>query len=139
MSLPECPICLKHRGQGPLVGPVIYQDNLLYVAHRATGSPGYAFIETQRHVSYLDELTDAEAEAVGRTASRLAFGLRAELDVEFVHSMVAGMAVAHFHQHVFVRHRGTPERYAWWEQWPDAPQGDVSTLAARLQSYLTGP
>ena len=136
MADEDCLICRKHRGEGPLVGPRIYQDALLFVAHRAVGSLGYVFVETQRHVSSLDELTDAEAEAVGRLTTRLARGLRAELEVEHVHSMVAGLAVAHFHQHVFVRHAGTPSSYAWCEPWPDAPRGDTRLLADRLAAHL---
>jgi ATP adenylyltransferase len=132
----ECLICQKHRGKGPLVGPLVYQDALLFVAHRAVGSLGYLFIETQRHVSGLDELTDTEAEAVGRTTTKLARGLRSELAIEHVHSMVAGLGVAHFHQHVFVRHVGTPSSYGWCEPWPDAPQGDIRDLAGRLAGYL---
>lgn len=139
MNPPDCPICLKHRGQGPLVGPVIYADELVHVAHRATGSLGYVLVETQRHVGYLDELTDAEAGAVGRVTSRVAAGLRAELDAEFVHTFVAGLSVPHFHQHLFVRHRGTPSHYAWHEQWADAPRGDVASLAERMTAYLTPP
>ena len=118
------------------MGPTIYEDDLIHVAHRATGSLGYVFVDTQRHVPYLDQLTDAEAEAVGRTAARLARGLRAELDVEFVHTFVAGLAVPHFHQHVFVRHVGTPTEYEWWHQWPDAPHGDIAALARRLAPHL---
>lgn len=132
----QCPICQKHRGEGPLVGPIIWEDDLVFVAHRATGSLGYVFVESQRHAPYLDDLSDAEAEAVGRVTARLAGGLRAELDVDFVHTAVLGMGVAHFHQHVFVRHSSTPELVAWWQEWPDAPQGDNEALAKRLRSYL---
>ncbi len=132
----SCVICQKHRGEGPLVGPLIYQDALISVAHRAAGSLGYVFVETQRHVPSLYQLTDAEAEAVGRTTARLARGLYSELEVEHVHSMVAGLGVAHFHQHVFVRHAGTPSGYQWWEQWPAAPRGDIERLAYRLGGYL---
>jgi hypothetical protein len=52
------------------------------VSHRATGPMGYLFIETRRHIPSLDQLTEKEASAVGRARSRLARGLRAELEVE---------------------------------------------------------
>jgi ATP adenylyltransferase len=133
---PQCPICQKHQGEGPLVGPVIWEDDLVFAAHRATGPLGYVFVESQRHAPYLDDLSDAEAEAVGRVTARLAGGLRAELDIDFVHTAVLGMGLAHFHQHVFVRHANTPERYAWWQEWPDAPHGDNEALAKRLRRYL---
>lgn len=135
----DCPICAKHRGAGPLVGPVIYADDLVFVAHRATGALGYVFVETRRHAPHLDSLTDAEAEAVGRVTSRLARGLRAELGVDFVHTAVAGLGVPHFHQHVFVRHLGTPKDHPWWPEWPSGPRGDVEALAVRLRSYLERP
>jgi ATP adenylyltransferase len=134
----NCPICEKHRGKGPLVGPVIYQDDLVFVAHRAGGSLGYVFVESQRHAPHLDDLTDAEAAAIGRMTTRLARGLRAELDIESVHTFVAGTAVPHFHSHVYVRHVGTPQHYAWWEQWPAAPRGDLQALADRLGRYVDG-
>ena len=108
----------------------------MLVAHRATGSLGYAFVESRRHAPYMDDLTDAEAEVVGRVTTRLARGLRSELNIASVHSFVAGIGVAHFHQHVFVRHIGSPEQYAWWQQWPDAPQGDIKALANRLGGYI---
>ena len=131
-----CPVCEKHAGRGPLVGPVVHQDVLLHVAHRADGSLGHVFVETRRHVAHLDQLSDAEAEAVGRTVVRLARALRAELDVEHVHTFVAGLAVAHFHQHVLVRHVGTPAGHPWSEPWPGAPRGDVDALVVRLRRRL---
>lgn len=136
MDTSECAICAKHRGVGPLVGPVIYNDELVSAAHRPVVPAGYVFIETRRHVGYVDELTDDEAAAVGRLRTRLTRGLRAELDVEFVHTLVSGRGVAHFHEHVFVRHTGTPAELDWWQPWPDAPPGDIDDLARRLSGYL---
>ena len=137
MADEDCTICRKHRGEGPLVGSLVYQDDLLFVTHRAVGSLGYVFVETQRHVTSLDELTDPEAEALGRLTAQLARGLRSELEIDHVHSMVAGLGVAHFHQHVFVRHAGTPSSYGWSDPWPGAPEGDISDFAGRLSTYLS--
>lgn len=134
---PRCPICQKQAGHGPLVGPVVHQDELVHVAHRADGALGYLFVETRRHVAQLDELTDAEAAAVGRVTTHLARALRAELDVEHVHTFVAGLAVPHFHQHVFVRHPGTPDAHPWWQPWPGAPRGDAAELTSRLRRHLS--
>ncbi|HET8684819.1 MAG TPA: histidine triad (HIT) protein [Micromonosporaceae bacterium] len=141
-----CPICAKHRGEGPLVGPVIWRDELLVVTHRRVGEDGtvilgYLFVETLRHVAYLDGLTDDEAGAVGRAVRRAARGLRAELAPEFVFSAVIGTGVPHFHQHVFPRYPDTPEEYDWAAsaQWPGAPHGgpaELADLCARLRSYL---
>ena len=131
-----CLICRKQRGEGPLVGPVVHEDDLISVSHRAVGALGYLFVESRRHVPYLDGLTDAEAEAFGRTTTRLARALRAELDVAFVHVLVTGHSVAHVHQHVVVQHAGTPADLPWWQEWSGAPQGDVPDLARRLGRHL---
>lgn len=132
-----CLICAKHRGSGPLVGPVVWSSDLVVVSHRPVGMLGRVFVETRRHVATLDSLTVAEAEAVARAVRLAAVGLRAELDPEFVFSAVVGRQVAHFHQHVFVRHRGTPEALAWHEDWPDAPAGDAGTLCTKLRAHFT--
>jgi len=146
LAVPDCPICAKHRGEGPLVGPLVWQDEHLAIYHRPLGDDGtaflgYLFVETRRHVPYLDELTDAEAEAIGRAVPRAARGLRAELGAEYVFSAIVGTGVAHFHQHVFVRHPGTPAEYGWMtaDDWPEAPRGqlaDIVDLCDRLRPYL---
>jgi ATP adenylyltransferase len=133
-----CPLCAKQRGEGPLVCPVILCDDLVLVTHRATGSLGYVFIETIRHVGYVHQLTDAEAAAVGRMRTRVAAALTAELPVDHVFAMVLGRGVAHFHEHVFVRHVGTPTDLPWGEPWSDAPTGDIDALVGRLAARLVG-
>ena len=130
----ECLICAKHRGSGPLAGPMVFEDDLVVVSHEPGEVLGHLFVETRRHVATLDLLTVAEAEAVARAVRLVAVGLRAELDPEYVFSAVVGRAVAHFHQHVFVRHRGTPDDLAWHEDWPEAPTGDAADLCARLRA-----
>jgi ATP adenylyltransferase len=142
----SCPICMKHRGEGPLVGPQVWEDEHLIISHRPPGTDGtvflgYLFVETRRHVPYLDELTEAEAAAIGRAVWRAARGLRSELPAEFVFSAIVGTGVAHFHQHLFVRYPGTPAEYGWMtsHEWPDAPRGrpaEVADLCARLQTYF---
>ena len=57
---------------------------------------------------YLADLTDRGAEAIGRVVRRATVALRTELAPDFVFTMVVGMGIAHFHQHLFVRHAGTP-------------------------------
>ncbi len=134
---PDCVLCAKQRGEGPLVCPVIFADDLVVVTHRASGALGYVFIETNRHVAYVHQLTDAEAAAVGQVRSRVAAALAAELDVEYVFSMVVGTGVAHFHEHVFVRHVGTPPDLPWDKPWLDAPTGDIDALVTRLSGHLS--
>lgn len=144
---PDCRICAKHRGEGPLAGPQVWADEHLLVTHRPVGGDGttvlgYLYVDSRRHVPYLDDLGDAETVAIARTVKRAARGLRTELGADFVFSAIIGMGIPHFHQHLFVRHAGTPARYDWMagDQWPDAPRGstaDVVDLCLRLRPYLT--
>jgi len=36
----DCPICAKHRGHGPLVGPKVWEDEVLLLSHRPVGADG---------------------------------------------------------------------------------------------------
>jgi ATP adenylyltransferase len=142
----SCDLCRKHRGEGPLAAPEVWRDPYVVVSHLAPGADGrvylgYLFVESRRHAAYLDDLTDDEAAAVGRAARRAAAALRAVLDVEHIFSAIVGRGIPHFHQHVFPRYRGTPERYGWLasDEWPDAPRGDLAAVAAlceRLRANL---
>ena len=129
-------------------GPLIWQDDLVLVFHRPPGPDGrvflgHLFVETRRHAPHLDELTDAEARTVGWAAARGARALRHLLDPEAVFSAVVGVGVPHFHQHVFARHRGTPDELSWMagNEWTGAPHGDASELsglAERVRQMFLG-
>ena len=148
LSNENCPICAKHRGEGPLLGGLlVWEDEHVLVFHRppdVTGRVflGYLFIESRRHVPHLDQLTDAEAATVGRAAARAAAALRSELDAEHVFAAIVGRGVAHFHQHVFARHRGTPDELGWMasDEWDGAPHGgptELAELAVRLRPHFS--
>ncbi|MEU7784746.1 HIT domain-containing protein [Amycolatopsis sp. NPDC049159] len=140
--MPEpCPICAKHRGNGPLTSLEVWSDDLVVVSHGAEpGFFGYLFVETRRHVACLDALTGPEALAVGRAAWLAARALRAELDAESLHSAVTGRTVPHFHQHVFVRHRGTPPEAGWMDvALPSAPHDERVDLCGRLRPHFDRP
>ncbi|WP_238412988.1 HIT family protein [Saccharothrix deserti] len=128
---------------------MVWRNDLLVVSHRpvddtGTGVPGHLFVETRRHVVSLDGLEPDEVGAVAEAAWRAGRALRAELDPQFVFSAVVGRAVAHFHQHVFVRHAGTPDDVGWMDGhlWAGAPRmtsDDIRQLCGRLQRHFPGP
>ncbi len=142
----DCPICAAQDGRGPLAAPEVWSDELVVVRHAALRDDrvvlGHLVVESRRHVAHLDGLSDAEAGAVGRAARRAAVALRAELDISSVHAAVINQRIAHFHQHVYVRHRGTPEDLPWFraDEWAGAPHGDATTTAGfctRLRPWFT--
>jgi ATP adenylyltransferase len=53
-----------------------------------------------------------------------------------VQALVSGRDVAHFHEHVFVRHTGTPGDVEWWQAWSGAPRGDIPEFANRLRTRM---
>lgn len=127
----------------------MWRNDLLVVSHRPVdgtgiGFPGYVFVETRRHVPSLDELEPGEVGAIAQAVWWVARALRAEIDPQYVFSLVAGRSVAHFHQHVFVRHVGTPDDVGWtdghlWAGAPRVTSDDIQQLCGRLQRHFPGP
>jgi ATP adenylyltransferase len=140
----ECVICLKHRGEGPLTGQFIARIDGFRVYHAKTDdeglSPlGWVFIESERHVAYIWDLTDDEAASLGRLRTRLAGALRNELNAEVIITLVIGMGVAHFHEHLLPRLRDAPSELPWHqsdEALPKAGPDEVAALADRLRRSL---
>lgn len=131
-----CPLCEKHRGVGELVGPVLWGDEQVVVSHRPlsreTGSvvAGYLFVETRDHVARWQDLDARQAAAVARASWTACRILADRFDSEHVFTAIVGLGVAHVHQHVFVRHPGTPATVPWHdpESWDDAPLLDARGL-----------
>jgi histidine triad (HIT) family protein len=139
----ECQVCEKHRGEGPLVGELLYEDATVLAYHAPVdlvrGYLGYCFVETRRHARGLADLSDAETQAVAATVSRVARALEVE-GAENVYSFVFNH-IPHHHVHVVARYPGTPREYQGTriDEWPDAPRGDaaeVAALSARLRAAL---
>jgi len=142
----DCFVCRKHRGEEPVPGGAIYEDDLVYASHKAPPPDGRAylgwcFVEPCRHASGLADLTDAEAQAIGWLVARLSRALKAELNAEHVYAFVIGDRVPHLHVHLIPRHPGAPREY-WGvrvDEWPEAPQGneaEIAALVARLRAWL---
>lgn len=140
----ECHICLKHRGDGPLTGQLIARLDDFWVYHARTDddglSPlGWLLIETDRHVPYIWGLTEGEAAGLGWLRTRLANALRVQLGAEFVITLVIGMGIAHFHEHLIPRMPGTSAAKPWHDSGdalPKATTKEVEALAKRLRETL---
>lgn len=141
-----CFICDKHALGDAAEGGVLYQDKLVYVGHLHTMNVpavyrGYLMVETRRHVSGLGELTDEEAEAVGRLVNRASRALRKGLGADHIFAFVYGTGVPHLHVHLAPRYPGTPREY-WGpriREWPDAPKVDsdgMRSLVTELRPYM---
>jgi histidine triad (HIT) family protein len=143
----ECFVCDKHRLGARAEGGVLYEDRLVYVGHVHTISGPTAYrgqlvVEPKRHVPGLGDLNDAEAEAVGRTCSRIARLLQDVEGAEHVYMWVLGDDVPHLHVHLVPRFPNTPPEY-WGPRllrWPEGPRVDpeaMGTLISNLRDHLS--
>ena len=150
----DCFVCRKHRDRGTLLpgGPVA-ADDLVLVSHVVTPDVlgrdgttaylGHLFVEPRRHAPGLADLSDAEAESIGRHAARASRALREVAGAEHVYAAVIGDGVPHLHVHLMPRYPGTPREY-WWtrlDEWPQARRGgaaEIQALVNQLRACLAG-
>jgi histidine triad (HIT) family protein len=143
----SCLVCRKHRGEIQVPGGAIYRDELVFLSHSLISAKeeahylGHLFVEPQRHVAELADLTDREAETIGLWTKRVAAALIHVLGMEHVYAFVIGDGVPHVHIHVIGRYPGAPREY-WGpkvDEWPGAPKGDsadIGRTAGRVRTYL---
>lgn len=140
-----CAVCAKHRGLGELAGPILWADEHAVVSHRpaapGTGGAiaGYLFVESRRHVARWQDLDAVQVSAIARVSWTAAQVLAERFATDQVFSAVVGMRVPHFHQHVFVRHPGTPSTVPWhdpgsWDRCPRLGAEELDLLAAWLRA-----
>lgn len=123
-------------------GGFLWDDDLVVAFHIPPldddrGQPylGHLLVTTRRHVDHLGDLSDEEAERVGRVASRLARALREQHDAARVYSAVIGAALPHFHLHLLPRYPETPPEVRWNEvdEWEGARRGGIHEIAAFVE------
>ena len=132
-----CLVCAKHRGETPLAGGIIFENEWISISHAQMFGEekdhylGHLFVETKRHVGEFADLTDEEAQQIGLWVKRLSQALLGTLDMEHVYSFLIVDGVPHVHMHVIGRYRGAPREY-WGprvDDWPEAPRGGAGEIA----------
>jgi diadenosine tetraphosphate (Ap4A) HIT family hydrolase len=102
---PGCVACEANAGQRTAPGGVIHQDVYWRLEHALSPAPlaGWLILKPLRHCEGLEELTEAEAAALGPLLRRACAALRAATGAAKVYSAFWGEAVAHLHIHLIPR------------------------------------
>lgn len=84
----DCPVCRTQRGEVPIPGGLVWKDGHFGVRHvepvQGSAYAGHLIVEASRHVTGVGELTEAEAEALGRALRRCDAALRKSAGAEHV-------------------------------------------------------
>lgn len=114
-TLKECTICNKQKGLVPVVGGVIYEDDLVYASHiydeEEPTDLGYLMAETKRHVHTFADLTDAQAQAIGLLITGLSRALKACVGADLAYAVFFAEVVPHLHVLITARYPNTPPEY----------------------------
>lgn len=134
---PNCFVCRKHRGEVPIPGGIIYQDDLVFSSHmeipqgKNQAYLGAVFLEPKRHAAGFEDLNEVEAQAIGLLTSRLARALKTAAKAEHIYVFRFGHHIDHLHVLIAARYPGTPREY-WGtkvDEWPEAPFGGPKEIA----------
>jgi histidine triad (HIT) family protein len=149
----DCFICRKHRGLEDIPGGAIYEDELVFCGHSWSIADGVApylggfIVEPKRHIPGWADLTDREAEAVGKVIRDVCKAVRMAFDAEHVYVFVVGHHIPHLHVWVIPRLPGTPREFWGFKmfEWPGRPAGGrrrveeaCDRVRARMPSGFTG-
>jgi histidine triad (HIT) family protein len=144
----DCFICRKHRGEEPVPGGPIVDDELVFASHayhpERNPEPylGYVVVESKRHAAAFADLTDDEAAAVGVAIARVSRAVQESERAEHMYLLVIGHHTPHLHVHLVPRYPGTPQEF--WDPYrvdeaPGAKHGGVEeagAVAARIRAAL---
>ncbi len=124
----SCLICSKHEGQHEGSKYFIFRNKILSIYHMFPEEgekvyQGYVFLELNRHVGELDEMTFEEAEAIGSFQKILPEVLKDLHLIDHVYVFQFGDGVAHIHFHIIPRYEGAPREYRGTSvcDWKGAP------------------
>ena len=141
-----CLFCTTYKDLASTTGGIVYEDDLVYAHHyyyqdEGPSYLGHLLLKTKRHATGFADLTDAEAQAVGLSVTRLSKALQDCTGSEKVYVEAYYEVVPHLHLHLTARYPGTPQEFWRWKitAWSEAPSGGPFEIAApcnRLRASL---
>jgi histidine triad (HIT) family protein len=134
----DCVFCKLVARQIP--ASVVYEDAAtLAFMDLGQVNPGHVLVACKAHAANVYELDDAQAEAVFRTAARVARAVRAAFDppglsIYQANGTPAGQTVFHFHLHVLPRHEQDGMQLVWPVKNP--PRATLESYCAQIRARL---
>ncbi len=134
----QCIFCRIASGELPAAK--VYEDEqTLAFMDLGQVNPGHVLVATRRHAATLYDLDAGQAEAVMRTARRVALAVREAFDPPGLNLFQAngpeaGQTVFHFHMHVLPRLGDDGVALSWPRKEPPVQQ--LQDYAARLRETL---
>jgi histidine triad (HIT) family protein len=127
-------------------GPV-YQNALVFVGHSWSPSDqesdylGSFIVEPKRHIKTWADLTDSEAEQIGKTIRDVSRALIRSEHAEHIYVFVLGHHVPHLHIWIVPRYRETTREYWGMRlfEWPYRPRGgdtELEDICERIRSVF---
>lgn len=124
----------------------VYEDGSFLATHQLSDEApttylGNVLVQTKRHARNLGELTEVEAEALGRLLSRVSRSLMRQTGAEWTYTFSFTEGYRHVHFIVAARYPALPKEYyrLRFAEWPSAPRGtatDVDVLCENLRRDL---
>ncbi len=142
----SCGVCEKHRSLEALPGGVIFQDDLIFIAHFPFSESkhphyGHLIIELKRHIVTPSEMTEAEALVVGIWNLRISQFLEKNLGAEHTYLFRIGDVTPHLHFHAVPRFSETPREM--WDIYlyenrlgKKADFDDIQKISANARSFF---
>jgi len=151
--LADCLACRVHRGEISPPGGILYDDGLWRLEHSVNPTPllGWLVAKPLRHVEFLDELSEDEAQAMATVLRRAVGALRHALPSPPAKVYTALFAESaecpHIHFHIIPRAVDDPRELRGprvFERMRRVGEGleegpsleDVEDLATRIRSHL---
>ncbi len=139
-------VCEKHKDFDQVTGVPIAEGEGFVVSHfpiidGQKANKGHLLIEAKRHIVAADEISEAEAQALGLLICKSIKLLTKFLGAEHAYVFRINDKVAHFHFHIVPRFKNTPKEY-WGHkitEWPDATKLDhdqVRSLSKELRLQI---
>ena len=145
-STENCLACRKLRGEIPIPGGAIYENEYLFANHalpngRPMVYPGWLVIDLKRHITSQKEMTTFEGRSLGLAVTHLCKALGKVINAEHIYVISSCDGVPHVHYHIMPRYSNTPKQYRGLlaPKWPAAPQInelEVEELCERIREQL---